>query len=292
MKALIFGANGQDGYYLHQLLLKKGIESIGISRHGEWVKGDVSDYAFVSNIISTVKPDYIFHIAANSTTSHDVWLENHETICNGTLYILEAVKKNNLRTKVFISGSGLQFKNSGEALDENAEFAATSSYAVSRIHSVYAARYYRSYNIPVYVGYFFNHESPLRSERHMSKKISVFAQKIASGINSLLEIGDITTEKEWTFAGDIVEAIWMLVNQEHVFECVIGSGMGYTIGQWLDECFSIINKDWKPYVILKPDFIPEYQRLVSAPHTIKAMGWCPQISFSQLAKVMMTDHDE
>jgi GDPmannose 4,6-dehydratase len=287
MKALIFGANGQDGYYLHQLLLNNGIESIGISRQGPWMIGDVGDYGFVSNIISTLKPDYIFHIAANSTTSHEVWMENHKTICDGTLYILEAVKKNSLNTRVFISGSGLQFKNEGIPIDENVAFAATSPYAVSRIHSVYTARYYRSFNIPVYVGYFFNHESPLRSERHMSKKISSFAQRIAKGSNEQLEIGDIATEKEWTFAGDIAEAMWTLVNQEQIFESVIGSGVGYSIKQWLNECFALVNIDWEPYVKMKEDFTPEYRRLISAPAIIKNMGWSPRVSFPQLAKMMM-----
>src|SRR5687768_14508282 len=101
MKAIIFGANGQDGFYLNQLLQQQGVESIGVSRHGDWVKGDVSDQDFVTSVIKEHQPDYIFHLAANSTTAHGVWLENHRTICDGSLYILEAVRQHAPQASVF-----------------------------------------------------------------------------------------------------------------------------------------------------------------------------------------------
>jgi GDPmannose 4,6-dehydratase len=290
MKAIIWGANGQDGHYLSQLLTRNNIDVTGISRSGDWLQGDVSDYAFVKQIIKNIQPDYIFHLAANSTTRHDVWLENHHTICDGTLYILESVKDFCPKAKVFISGSGLQFINSGNPIKESDPFYAGSPYAVSRIQSVYAARYYRSLGLHTYAGYFFNHDSPLRSERHMSKKIAQFAKRIAAGQLQTMEIGDIYTEKEWGFAGDTVAAIWTLVNQQQVFETVIGTGLAYSIKDWLDECFKRVGIDWTEYVIRKNDFTPEYNRLVSNPETLVGLGWEPEISFTNLAQMMMSDN--
>ena len=180
MKAIIFGANGQDGYYLNKLLHKQGIVVIGISRKGDFLKLDISNYEEVSIFIKEEQPDYVFHLAANSTTRHDALFENHQTIVTGTLNILESVKQFSPHTKVFISGSGLQFFNDGNPIKETDPFAANDAYSVSRIQSVYAARYYKSLGIKVYVGYFFNHDSPLRSERHVTKMISETVKRIAA----------------------------------------------------------------------------------------------------------------
>ena len=287
MVALIFGANGQDGYYLDNLLRSKGIDVIGISRSGDWVRADVSSFEEVKEIVKKHKPDYIFHLAANSTTRHDVLFENHATISTGTLNILEAVKQYVPECKVFLSGSGLQFKNRGLPIKETDEFDASSTYSVSRIHSVYAARYYRSLGLKVYVGYFFNHESPRRPERHMSKKIAAAALRIAAGSNEQIEIGDISVKKEWAYAGDITEGVFALVNQDEVFEATIGSGLAYSIEDWLVECFKIVGKNWKEHVVLKSGFVSEYEVLVSDPATIMALGWQPKVSFSSLAQMMM-----
>src|SRR5258705_8714397 len=161
MHNLIFGANGQDGYYLSNLSKAKGIEPIGVSRSGNWVRGDVSSYEQVQHLIKQYQPTYVFHIAANSTTHHEALFENHETISTGTLNVLEAVWTHCPRAKVFIAGSGVQFENTGATISEDDPFEPSSPYSVARIQSVYAARYYRSLGLAVYVGYLFHHESPL-----------------------------------------------------------------------------------------------------------------------------------
>ena len=233
------------------------------------------------------QPAFIFHLAANSTTSHAVLFENHATIATGTLNILEAVKVNSPLTKVFISGSGLQFKNNEQPIKETDPFEARDAYSVSRIQSVYAARYFRSLGIKTYVGYFFNHDSPLRTERHMTKKIAEAAKRIGAGSNEKLEIGDVDAIKEYTYAGDIVKGIWTLVNQDEIAEANISSGNGYSIKDWLVQCFSIISKDWKNYVITNPDFESQYRQLVSDPSRIFSLGWKPEVSFEELANMMM-----
>ncbi len=287
MTAFIFGAGGQDGFYLTELLKQMQVKVIGISRQENFIDADLSNYQSIKDIIAQYKPEYIFHLAANSTTRHEAMFENHSTISTGTLNILEAVRNFSPLTKVFISGSGLQFKNETKPIKETDPFEARDSYCVSRIQSVYAARYFRSLGVKCYVGYFFNHDSPLRTERHMTKKIAEAAKRIASGSIEKLEIGDIKVIKEYTYAGDVVKGIWKLINQEEILEANISSGKGYSIMDWLHECFTYINKDWKDYVITKKEFIPEYEKLVSDPSLIFSLGWTPEVSFQELANIMM-----
>ncbi|GAA4463953.1 GDP-mannose 4,6-dehydratase [Nemorincola caseinilytica] len=285
--AVIFGANGQDGHYLHELLISEGIAVTGVSRSGPWLHMDIGKYADVEALVREKRPDIIFHLAANSTTRHDVLFENHETISTGTFNVLEAVKRHSPGTKVFLSGSGLQFHNAGRPIKETDPFEATSPYAVSRIQSVYAARYYRSLGIQTYFGYFFNHDSPIRPERHMSNKIAAFARRIAAGSSETLEIGDMTVRKEWGFAGDIVRGIYTLVQQDDVYEATIGTGLAYSIEDWLNECFALIGRDWRQYVVHRPGFVPEYDILCSDPTTLRSLGWQPQVSFADLARMMV-----
>ena len=287
MKAIIFGANGQDGYYLIKLLQSKNVEVTGVSRSGSFLRTDITNFDEVTALIKKLKPEYIFHLAANSTTRHDAIFENHETIATGTLNILEAVKQFSVDTKVFISGSGLQFLNEGKPIKESDAFAANDAYSISRIQSVYAARYFRSLGIKVYVGYFFNHDSPLRSERHVTKKISAAAQRIAGGSKEKLEIGDMSVIKEWSYAGDIVKGIWLLVNQDKVFEANIGSGKGHSIREWVEECFNYIGKDYQDYLIKNLNFITVHKKLISDNSLILSLGYKVEIQFHDLAKRMI-----
>lgn len=288
MNVLIFGINGQDGHYLNELCKSKGIKVNGVCRSGgQWTKGDVADREQTESLIKTNKPRYVFHLAANSTTRHDVLFENHETISTGTLNILEAVKKHCPETKVFITGSGVQFKNTGDPISENDEFEGNSPYSVARIQSVYAARYYRSMGIHAYVGYLFHHESPFRQPNHVSKMIALAVQRIAAGSDAFIDLGDITVEKEWTFAGDVAKGIFTLVDQDEVFEAAIGSGVAYSIKDWLEACFNVIKEDWSEHTRLHKSFTPEYKRLVSNPATIQSLGWIPSVELSDLAKMMV-----
>ena len=287
MKAVIFGASGQDGHYLSALLKENNCEVIGVSRTGDFLRTNIADYTELENLLKSTKPDYIFHLAANSTTHHDAIFQNHTTIATGSLNILEAVKRNALPAKIFISGSGLQFINNEKPIKESDPFEGRDAYSVSRIQSVYTARYFRSIGMQVYVGYFFNHDSPLRTERHMTKKIAEAAKRIGKGSDEKLMIGDIEAIKEYSYAGDIVKGLWTLVNQDNVFEANISSGKGYAIKDWLQECFSLINKNWQDHVTIDFDFKSAYKQLVSDPTVIHSLGWKPDTEFKELAKMMM-----
>ncbi len=292
MKALIFGVSGQDGFFLANLLKNNGIEVIGTSRSQGTYKGDVGDYEFSESLIKTYKPDFIFHLAANSSTRHDTLFENHQTICNGTLNILEAAKLHSPKSKIFLSGSAMQFENQGLPINEQTPFEASSPYSIARIQSVYAGRYYRkTLGLTVYIGYFFNHDSERRTERHVNQKVVSAVKRIANGSSELLELGNIDVKKEFNYAGDIAKAIWTLVNQNSTYEVIIGSGKAYSIRDWTDYCFKTINKNWEDYVTIQQGFTPEYKILVSNPAQLLALGWKPEVDFHQLADIMLNNPD-
>lgn len=288
MKAIIFGINGQDGYYLSKLLNDNGIDFIGVSRSdGDWERGDVSDFVFIENLIKRESPDYIFHFAANSTANHSVVLENHKSISDGSLNILESVFRHSKKTKIFLSGSALQFQNNGSPINEKTPFDWNSLYAVERIYSTFLARYYRKLGISVYIGYLFNHDSPLRTERHINKKITTFVKQAKDGSRDKLVIGDMNVKKEFNYAGDIVNAIWLLVNQNNFFEAVIGSGKSYSIREWIEYCFSKEGLNYVDFIEKNTNYVSEYSVLVSDPSLIMSLGWSPSVDFYQLADMMM-----
>jgi GDPmannose 4,6-dehydratase len=286
MKVLIFGANSQDGHYLAAAYRLRGAELIGVSRSGNWLHGDVASFEFVESLIRDQIPDVVVHLAAYSTTRHDAQFENHATIGTGTLNLLETVKRWVPNCKVFLTGSGLQFVNTGKPISENDLFDHTSAYTAVRNYSVYLARYYRTLGIRAYVGYLFHHESPLRKSGHVSQMIVQAVRRIAAGSDEVIELGDISVQKEWTFAGDVVEGMLTLIAQDDVFEAVIGSGVAFSIENWLESCFALIGRDWRRYVRIREGFTPEYPRLVSAPETINALGWRPKVDLGELARMM------
>ena len=288
-KAIIFGVTGQDGHYLCRLLKAKGVTIIGVSRKsGFWTKGNIAELSFVDKLISDIKPDYIFHFAAESSTNHSSLFGHHDAIVKGSLNVLESVKNHCPETKVFLSGSALQFVMNNKPITEKTEFAAESSYSLARINSVYIGRYYRKrFNLKVYTGYFFHHDSPLRPDKHINQRIALAVRRIANGSNEKILLGDLSARKEFNFAGDIVKAVWILVNQDNVFEAVIGSGQAYSIEDYLKCCFKIINQNYKDYVEVDQKFSSPYKLIVSNPAIIKSLGWKPQTSLQKMAQIMV-----
>ena len=288
MKAVIFGSNGQDGYFLTKLLNINNVEVFDSSRNNSNYNGNIEDIKFVEKLIKKVKPNYIFHFAAHSTTSHNAIYENHSAIFTGTINILESSRKYSPNSKIFLSGSAMQFKNNELPINEKTSFEAKSPYAFSRIHSVYAGRYFREiYGMKIFIGYFFNHDSLLRSEKHINMKIAQFVTKISSGSEEKLVIGNIDVMKEYNYAEDMVEAVWYLINQEEHFEVVIGSGKAYSILDWTKSCFDKIDKKWEDYVVIDYNYKPEYKILVSNPELILSLGWKPKTDFNKLVNIMM-----
>jgi GDPmannose 4,6-dehydratase len=137
------------------------------------------------------------------------------------------------------------------------------------------------------VGYFFHHDSPWREEKHINQKIVKAVQRIKRGSNEIIEIGNLTVKKEFNFAGDLMEAVWGLINQEQYFEAVIGSGKAYSLENWLAVCFQFIGKNYKDYVKVNPDYKADFTCLYSNPAIMLSLGWKPKIDFVGLAKLML-----
>ena len=289
MNALIFGANGQDGHYLTQELRGQGIEVVGVSRNGPWQHGDVARREDVEAVLRAVRPSLVFQLAASSTTRHEALFENHETISTGTLNVLEAARVHCPDARVFVAGSAVQFRNTGEPVDESAPFEASSPYAVARIQSVYAARYFRSCGLRTYVGYLFHHDSPRRGPKHVAQLIASAARRIARGSGEVLELADLTVVKEWTHAADVARAMLTLVQQDDVTEAVIGSGEGHSIEEWVERCFAMAGRRWQDHVRTREGGRGEFARLVSRPARMKSLGWAPRIAFDELAAMMMAE---
>jgi GDPmannose 4,6-dehydratase len=287
MRAIVFGANEQDGYYLVDLLRRQEVETIGISRSGRWHHADVADFGAVEASVRQAKPDFIFHLAARSTTRHEALFENHESISTGALNVLESALRHCPDARIFITGSGVQFLNTGAPIDEDTPFAASSPHAVARIQSVFTARYYRSLGLRTYVGYLFHHESPRRPATHLSRMIALASQRVGQGSKERLSIGDLSVVKEWSYAGDVTAATTALVGQDEIAEAVIGSSDGHSFEEWHAPCLRLVGRSWREHVDITPGFRPEYMSLVSRPRKITSLGWSPKVDFTKLAEMMM-----
>lgn len=282
---LIFGIGGQDGFYLKDICEQQGYTVIGISRSaGNWIQGSVADQLLVNELVKKHQPYCIFHLAANSSTRHNLIYENNETICKGSINILEAVYQHSRHTKVFLSGSGLQFVNKGQPISESDDFFAGSPYAAQRIYSTYLSRYYNTLGVRSYVGYFFHHDSPLRPELHLNIKIIKAALRIAAGSDEWIEIGNPDVIKEFNHAEDLMKAIWILVNQDKVTEAVIGSGTGYSIWNLVEVCEQLIGISLKERIRINSDYTAEFQQLTCNPSLIKSLGWQPAHNISSLVQ--------
>lgn len=288
--AIIFGSGSQDGYYLAEVLKFNRIKTLLVSRNSGDVKGDISNFEFVKSLVKTYMPNYVFHFAASSNLSHEYMFHNYGSISTGTINLLESILLYCPSSRIFISGSALQFENINEPIDESTKFECNSFYSIFRIHSVNLARYYRdNYGLRIYIGYLFNHDSPLRTTQYVNQKIVDAVLRIKSGDLDYLILNNIRNRKEFNFAGDIVNAIWLFVNQNMYSEVVIGSGLDYSIKDWVKYCFEKYNLDWERFVVVNQTNRTEPTILVSNPKRIFEIGWKPLVCFHELADLMLID---
>jgi len=290
--AVIFGANGQDGWYLKDLLLKRNIRVISVSRNSsECLNGDVGDYSFVSSLIKTTQPKFIFHLAATSRVSHNFFRDNLNSITTGTFNVLESVFRFSPKSKVFLAGSAMQFENEGKPISEDSPRSNSTQYALCRNHMVEIVRYYREppFNLRIYVGYLFHHDSTLRSEGHLNQRIVKTLKRISLGSNEKLIIGDTSIRKEYNFAGDIVRAVWEIINQDIYFDLVVGSGKAYSIMDWIELCASNLNLNIEKILEYDPTFVKPFDLLISNPEKLISTGWSPEIDIKDLCTMMLND---
>lgn len=277
-QAIVTGSNGQDGYYLLEILRRNHIEPVVVPRASGI---DLSNADVVLDLVQSVRPAYVFHLAAHSTVNHVLAIPNHATIATGALTLLEAVRQVVPTCRVFLPGSAYQFKNYGAPIHENDSRESKSIYCAAREYAYQMAKIYRDMGVAVYWGYLFHHESPRRSPAHISQKIAQAAKR-----RQMIEIGDPSVVKEWTWAGDTMEAAWMLVNQDRIWEANIGSGVGHSIADFARLCFFEKGLDWQQFVKENPAYESSFRSLTANPERIHSLGWSPRHDLQYLAHEM------
>ncbi|MBT7901352.1 MAG: NAD-dependent epimerase/dehydratase family protein [Candidatus Marinimicrobia bacterium] len=287
--AVIFGGGGQDGFFLNKLLLSLDYQVI-VFTHKDGKAGaslDVSDFDGVKTALIKYRPEIIFHLAARSSTRHEFILENHKAIVDGALAILEAVDRHIPNSKVFIASSALIFKNEGVPINENNELITDTAYSLARVEALHIARYYRMRGRKVYVGFLFNHESHMRPAHSVVREVARGVVDIHFGLHESLSVGNAGVIKEWMWAGDAVDAIFSLVDQNDIFEACIGDGIGRSVHDYAIACCEVVGISLEEHIIEIPNYEAEYSALVSDSKKISSLGWTPKFNMKSLAKKMI-----
>ncbi len=320
--ALITGITGQDGSYLSELLLAKGYTVHGVIRRSSSFNtgrinhiyqdphqagrrlnlhyGDLTDSTGLRRILEIAQPDEVYNLGAQSHVK--VSFENPEytadSVASGPLRLLDSIRDYMQHTgrqvRFYQAGSSEMFGAAKPPQSEATPFYPRSPYAVSKVAAHwYAVNYREAYNLFISNGILFNHESPRRGETFVTRKITRALGRIKAGLQKKLYLGNLDSRRDWGFAGDYVEAMWMMLQHSEPGDFVVATGESFSVRQFLDESFGYANLDWKEYVEIDPLYFrpTEVDYLLGDP--IKArntFGWKPKTSFPQLVR-MMVDYD-
>ena len=317
-KALITGITGQDGSYLAELLLSKGYEVYGIIRRSstfgteridhlyqdphmktplKLIYGDLTDGGNLSTILNDVQPDEVYNLGAQShvRVSFDQPVYTVNTDALGTLRLLEAVRMMKTPPKFYQASSSEMYGKVAEAPQTEATpFYPRSPYGCAKVYSYWQTVNYReAYNIFACNGILFNHESPRRGETFVTRKITRAAARIKLGLQDKLYLGNLDAKRDWGFAGDYVEAMWLMLQADGPDDYVVATGQTYSVRQFLDEVFGHLELDWNKYVEIDPRYFRPTEvdlLLGDAAKAKKILNWQPKVNMKQLAQ-MMVDSD-
>jgi GDPmannose 4,6-dehydratase len=318
-KALITGITGQDGSYLAELLLGKGYEVYGLVRRSSsfntgridhlyrdfhdpdtrlrLVYGDLNDASSLNHILRTVTPDEIYNLGAQShvRVSFDVPEYTAEVTGIGCLRILEAIRESGLKTRFYqASSSELYGKVVETPQKETTPFYPRSPYACAKAFAYYATVNYReSYGTFAVNGILFNHESPRRGETFVTRKITRGVANIKLGLQDKLYLGNLDAKRDWGFAGDYVEGMWLMMQQEQPDDYVLATGETHSVREFLERAFAHAKLDWKKHVEIDPRYFrpAEVDLLLGDPTKARTkLGWNPRVGFEELV-CMMVDAD-
>ncbi len=321
-KALITGITGQDGSYLAEFLMKKDYEVHGIIRRASTFNterlehiyqdphdnktslflhyGDLNDGTGLRRILHKVQPDEVYNLAAQShvRVSFEQPEYTADTVALGTLRLLEALRDyinvSGQEVRIYQAGSSEMFGSSPPPQNELTTFYPRSPYSVSKVAAYwYAVNYREAYDMFIANGILFNHESPRRGETFVTRKITKAAARIKLGLQDKLYLGNLDSRRDWGFAGDYVEAMWLMLQQDHAGDYIIASGEAHSVREFLDEVFSQLELDWREYVIIDPRYFRPTEvdyLLGDASKAWEELGWKPRVTFKELVK-MMLEHD-
>lgn len=315
-RALITGVTGQDGSYLAEFLLAKGYEVYGIVRRSSsfntsridpvyqdphvpdvslrLIYGDLNDASSLNKIIRTVKPDEIYNLGAQShvRVSFDIPEYTGEVTGLGTVRLLEAIRESRLKTKFYQASSSEMFGRVQELPQrETTPFYPRSPYGVAKVYAYWMTVNYReAYNLFACNGILFNHESPRRGETFVTRKITKAAVRIKLGLQKELYLGNLDAKRDWGYAGDYVQAMWLMLQQDAPDDYVIATGETHSVRELLDIAFGHLDLDWKPYVKIDPKYYrpTEVDLLIGdCGKAKKQLGWEPKVSFRELITMMV-----
>jgi GDPmannose 4,6-dehydratase len=318
-KALITGITGQDGSYLAELLLDKGYEVHGLIRRSSSFNtdriehlykdphhpetrlflhyGDLVDGTGLREVLSRVMPDEIYNLGAQShvRVSFDQPVYTVQSDALGTMQLLEAIRDTGKAIRFYQASSSEMYGKVVETPQtETTPFHPRSPYACAKVYSYWQTVNYReSYNMFACNGILFNHESPRRGETFVTRKITRAATRIKVGLQEKLFLGNLDAKRDWGFAGDYVEAMWMILQQPRPDDFVIATGETHSVREFLDEVFALLELDWKKHVQVDPRYFRPAEvdlLLGDAGKARKVLGWQPKVTFKGLAK-MMVEHD-
>ena len=317
-RALVTGITGQDGSYLAELLLNKGYEVHGIIRRSSSFNteridhlykdphqktklflhyGDLTDASSLNWLIRDIKPDEVYNLAAQShvRVSFDIPDYTMESVAVGPVRLLEALREEDSKAKFYQASSSEMY---GEVLEtpqtEKTPLNPQSPYAVAKVAAHQLVRVYRGgYDMFACSGILFNHESPRRGETFVTRKITKAVAQIVAGKQDELYLGNLDAKRDWGFAGDYVEAMWMMLQHDKPDDYVIATGETHTVREFLDETFGLVGLDWKKYVKIDSRYYrPMEVDLLLGDYSKakKVLGWEPKTKFKDLAR-MMVDAD-
>ena len=320
--ALITGVTGQDGAYLADFLLRKGYRVHGIIRRASTFNtgrienlyrdphdphaqlflhfGDLSDGTGLRRIVELVKPDEVYNLGAQShvKVSFEQPEYTADVVYTGTLRLLEVVRDYIETTghsvRMYQASSSEMYGDSAPPQNESTPFQPRSPYAVSKVAAHWIARNYReAYGMFVANGILFNHESPLRGETFVTRKITRAAGRIKLGLQDKLYLGNLDARRDWGFAGDYVEAMWLMLQHDTPDDFVVATGESHSVREFLEAAFARLDLDWNKYVEIDPRYFrpTEVDALQGDSRRARQqLGWQPRTSFTELVR-MMVEHD-
>lgn len=314
-KALITGITGQDGSYLAELLVPKGYEVYGLIRRASTFNtgridhlyqdphqpgtrlylhyGDLSDSSQLTNLIYNVQPAEIYHLGAQShvMVSFEMPEYTGDITGLGTIRLLEAIRKSGVRTRFYQASSSEMYGDAPSPQNEQTPFRPRSPYAAAKVYSYWLVNNYREgYSLFACNGILFNHESPRRGETFVSRKITRAAAQIKLGLQEKLYLGNLDAKRDWGYAPEYVQAMWLMLQQDRPEDYVIATGEAHSVREFLDEAFGLLDLDWKQYVEIDRHYFrpTDVDRLVGdASKAKRQLGWEPKVRFKELVRIMV-----
>jgi GDPmannose 4,6-dehydratase len=314
-RALITGITGQDGSYLAELLLEKGYEVHGLIRRASTFNtsridhlfkdphepnnnlhlhyGDITDSSGMTNLLREIEPDEVYNLAAQSHVMVSFTMPTYTAQVDavGTIALLEAIRSSKLKTKFYQASTSELFGSTPPPQNELSKFHPRSPYAAAKLYAYWATVNYRdAYALHATNGILFNHESPRRGETFVTRKITRAVANIVSGSKEKLYLGNLDAVRDWGFAKEYVESMWLMLQQERPDDYVVATGVGATVREFCDAAFKRVNLDWKKYVVEDSRYLrpTEVNALVGDPSKAKKqLDWSAKTHWRELAELMV-----